>query len=215
MADIYRETIDIPVSLGKVSGNLAVPEHPKGLVIFAHGSGSSRMSSRNKFVADYLNNMSLATLVFDLLTEFEDLNYDNRFNIDLLAHRLVDALVICEKHEKLKNLDIGYFGASTGAAAAVLAAVRSDRVKTIVSRGGRPDMVIKEAAKLDVPILLIIGGADPVVIDLNREFYDSISCEKELSIIDGATHLFVEPGTLEKVAEMAGVWFLKYLALSD
>lgn len=206
------ESIKIDVEKGFVEGDLNIPINPVGIVIFAHGSGSSRHSSRNKFVAGYLNEKNIATLLFDLLTKEEDYFYENRFHIDLLAERLIKATEIIKSDERLKKLNIGYFGASTGAAAAITAAAQGKNIKAIVSRGGRPDMADVFLGKLQVPTLLIIGGDDTEVIKLNREAYNKINYPvKEFFIVPQATHLFEEPGALEEVAALAANWFLKYL----
>jgi dienelactone hydrolase len=197
-------------------GNLLLPEEAKGLVAFAHGSGSSRHSPRNKFVADALRDVGLATLLFDLLTleeEAEDLiTGRQRFDIDLLANRLVGVTDWLQDNEQLSNLKLGYFGASTGAAAALVAAAeRPDVVKAVVSRGGRPDLAYPVLEKVKAPTMLIVGGNDYLVIDMNKKALDGLSAAKDLVIVPGATHLFEEPGTLEQVAHHAGRWFLKYL----
>lgn len=190
-----------------LEGDLVIPKNAVGLVIFAHGSGSSRKSPRNKMVADELNKAGHATLLFDLLTAKEDADPQMRFNIDLLTQRLVEVAQFFQK-EKLK---IGFFGASTGAAAALkAAAVLGPKVAAVVSRGGRPDLAGSSLPRVTAPTLLIVGGDDTVVIDLNRQAYDELGCEKSLSIIEGATHLFEEPGTLAQVAHLAVKWFTKY-----
>lgn len=192
-------------------GNLRVPEAAKGLVIFAHGSGSSRLSPRNQFVAGVLNQHGIATLLTDLLTPFEDELYENRFNIDLLGNRLVKITEWCYEHPSLHALNIGYFGASTGAAAALQAAALLEKnVTALVSRGGRPDLA-KALPTVAAPTLLIVGSLDIHVIELNKQAFDKLKCEKQLEIVSGASHLFEEPGTLDKVAALAAGWFEKYL----
>ncbi|HYB03958.1 MAG TPA: alpha/beta fold hydrolase, partial [Nitrososphaerales archaeon] len=183
------------------------------LVIFAHGSGSSRLSPRNRYVAQFLQNKGFATLLFDLLTEKEDQNYEMRFDIELLAKRLVDATNWISQNLNSKSA-IGYFGASTGAAAALIAATRfgSDRVRAIVSRGGRVDMAGPYLRKVVAPTLLIVGERDENVLELNRSALNALaSSAKKLTIIPTATHLFEEPGTLDQVAKHATDWFEKYL----
>jgi pimeloyl-ACP methyl ester carboxylesterase len=194
-----------------LTGNLQVPEDAKGLVIFAHGSGSSRLSPRNNFVADVLNKHNIATLLTDLLTPLEDELYERRFNIDLLGNRLMKITEWCSEQTDLRILPVGYFGASTGAAAALQAAALLDTgIKAVVSRGGRPDLS-KAIASVEAPTLLIVGSLDTHVIELNKQAYDKLKCEKQLEIIEGASHLFEEPGTLDKVAALAADWFNRYL----
>lgn len=197
----------IPLKQVTLEGDLVIPKNAVGLVIFAHGSGSSRQSPRNKMVADELNKAGHATLLFDLLTEEEDRNPEARFDIILLTKRLVEVALFFQK-EKLK---IGFFGASTGAAAALKAAAELGiKVSAVVSRGGRPDLAGSSLQRVTAPTLLIIGGADTVVIELNQLAYDELGCDKKLEIIEGATHLFEEPGTLAQVAHLAVKWFTKY-----
>lgn len=198
-------------------GNLLIPERARGLVAFAHGSGSSRYSPRNQYVAKALRDSGLATLLFDLLTldeEAEDLiTGRQRFDIDLLSRRLTGATDWLQSDKKTSHLRLGYFGASTGAGAALVAAAeRPDIVGAVVSRGGRPDLAAPVLGRVKAPTLLIVGGNDFPVIDMNREALAKLKVDKELVIIPGATHLFEEPGTLEKVAEYASKWFIKYLA---
>lgn len=197
-------------------GNLAIPNGARGIVLFAHGSGSSRLSPRNRFVASELNRGGIATLLFDLLTESEeeiDIQTANlRFDIRLLANRLVEATDWIAGGSQTSDLSIGYFGASTGAAAALAAAAeRPGLIKAIVSRGGRPDLAGGRLDEVRCPTLLIVGGLDEEVIELNREALSLLKAEKELLIVPGATHLFEEEGKLEEVALHACRWFLKYL----
>ncbi|CZR09002.1 dienelactone hydrolase family protein [Trichococcus collinsii] len=193
-----------------LNGDLALHKDAKGLVIFAHGSGSSRHSVRNKYVASVLRAHGLATLLLDLLTEAESEWTDKRFDIDLLAQRLTLAENWVKQQDETKQLSIGYFGSSTGAAAALQSsAVLGDEIKAIVSRGGRPDLAKAYLAKVTAPTLLLVGGYDDEVIELNEQAYALLNCEKEMAIIPGATHLFEEAGTLEKVAELAAQWFVK------
>ena len=194
-------------------GDLGVPDGARGLVIFAHGSGSSRLSRRNRYVAEVLRRAGLATLLFDLLTEAEDSDYANRFNIDLLKHRLLGATTWAQAQPATQALAIGYFGASTGAAAARQAAAALGKtVQAVVSRGGRPDLAMDALPRVRAPTLLIVGGADYGVIGLNRQAYEQIDAVKSLEIVPGATHLFEEPGTLEEVARLAAAWFNRYLS---
>jgi len=209
----------VRVASGSVSleGNLVVPDAAVGLVLFAHGSGSSRHSSRNRFVAQELNRGGLATLLIDLLTVEEEAvdvrTRHLRFDIVLLAERLVGAADWLVQNPDTRKLSIGCFGASTGAAAALVAgALRADIMRAIVSRGGRPDLADTALPQVRAPTLLIVGGEDHAVIRLNRAAYDRLRCEKQLIIVPGATHLFEEPGTLEEVARLARDWFAQHLA---
>lgn len=208
--------VHIPLEEGALEGDLMIPENAKGIVLFAHGSGSSRMSPRNQFVARFLNEAGLATLLFDLLTKKEEL-IDNitaeyRFDIELLTTRLIRATDWVVEDPETKALNIGYFGASTGAAAALLAAVQRPKViKAVVSRGGRPDLAEQGLKNVRAPTLLIVGGRDYTVIQMNEFALEKLTCKKELRIIPGATHLFEEPGTLEETAEAAKDWFKNHL----
>ncbi len=193
-----------------LNGDLVLHKDTKGLVIFAHGSGSSRHSVRNKYVASVLRAHGLSTLLLDLLTEAESEWTDKRFDIDLLAQRLTLAESWVKQQAETKQLPLGYFGSSTGAAAALQsAAVLGDGIKAVVSRGGRPDLAKAYLAKVTAPTLLLVGGYDDGVIELNEQAYALLNCEKEMTIIPGATHLFEEAGTLEQVAELAAQWFVK------
>lgn len=202
-------TLDLPgVSL---PGDLTLPAQARGLIVFVHGSGSSRHSRRNRYVAGTLAQRGFATLLFDLLTEPEDQNQDNRFDIALLTQRLLDATAWAHQQRGLAELPLGYFGASTGAAAALNAAALPDAaVSAVVSRGGRPDLALDSLPRVQAPTLLIVGGADDVVIDLNRMAYERLPAPKQLAIVAGATHLFEESGTLEEVADLAGDWFERH-----
>jgi putative phosphoribosyl transferase len=208
----------VRISLGEITldGDIAIPPGADGIVLFAHGSGSSRLSSRNRFVARYLQRQGLATLLFDLLTRDEE-EVDNytmklRFDIGLLADRLAGATDWLASHREAQNLAVGYFGASTGAAAALIAETRKpDRVHAIVSRGGRPDLAGQALRHVRAPTLLIVGGNDHQVILLNEEAMDELRGVKKLVIIPGATHLFEERGALESVSQLAAEWFRQYL----
>lgn len=205
--------VTIPINEMSVEGILRVPHNPRGIVLFAHGSGSGRHSPRNNYVAEILRKARVATLLFDLLTEEEDLIYENRFDIELLTERLMVVTKWIKKQPHLNDLKIGYFGASTGAASALKAAARlGSEIRTVVSRGGRPDLAMDEIAKVKSPTLLIVGENDPEVIELNQQAYEALSTTKKLEIVPGATHLFEEPRTLEKAAELASDWFEKYLS---
>jgi putative phosphoribosyl transferase len=196
---------------------LALPESASALVVFAHGSGSSRFSPRNVRVAEFLRRRGLGTLLFDLLTEEEATDRRRVFDIPLLAERLLQARRWLAESEPTRPLRIGYFGASTGAAAALVAAAapREPEVGAIVSRGGRPDLAGPALAKVGAPTLLIVGGQDDLVLDLNRAALAELTCEKRLAIVPGATHLFEEPGTLEEVMSLAGEWFWDHLAAAQ
>lgn len=205
--------VQIPLDERAHAGELVVPRGAMGIVLFAHGSGSSRLSPRNAFVARSLNGRRIATLLFDLLTEAEDQDYERRFDIALLTRRLVAVVEWVRKQAALRALAIGCFGASTGAAAALqAAALRPQLVRAVVSRGGRPDLADAHLPQVRAPTLLIVGGEDYEVILLNRQAHARLSCVKALEIVAGATHLFEEPGTLEQVAELAGDWFARHLA---
>ena len=203
----------IPAGPVTLEGMLEIPEHAVGLVLFAHGSGSSRLSPRNNYVAGVLRQAGVGTLLMDLLTPAEDRDYDRRFDIALLTQRLLDAARWVVSQETLHELPLGFFGASTGAAAAIeAAAMLGPDAKAVVSRGGRPDLASREAlGSVTAPTLLLVGGFDDVVIDLNRQAYARLHCEKELVIVPGATHLFEESGTLEEVARQAAEWFARHL----
>lgn len=208
----YKSLVHIHADSVRLEGELHIPQGAKGIVIFVHGSGSSRFSPRNTFVAQVLRSAGLGTLLFDLLTREEDMDYENRFNIPLLARRLIAVTQWAGTQEQTRDLQIGYFGASTGAAAALIAAVEQGKdIKAIVSRGGRPDLAEKVLGSVNVPTLFIVGGNDNVVIKLNRDASLRMRTKIELKIIPGATHLFEEPGALEEVARLAAEWFIKYL----
>ena len=212
VADVEIESYSVTLP-----GILAMPKaHPKAVVVFAHGSGSSRLSPRNAYVATVLHEAGFGTLLFDLLTSREDAVYDNRFNIDLLAERLTAATEWLHEQKGVTGLNLGYFGASTGAAAALQASVRRDDVKAIVSRGGRPDLAWGYLDRVEAPTLLIVGGSDDsAVLEFNKLALRRLNAgskkSNELVIIPGATHLFEEPGALEDVARIATKWFLKFL----
>lgn len=211
---IIDDDVDIRVGGATLTGHLTVPTGARGLVIFAHGSGSSRHSPRNRFVAALLNEAGLATLLFDLLTRSEELDRTNVFDIDLLGARLVGVARWAGDHPELAHLPRGYFGASTGAAAALWAAAApACDVAAVVSRGGRPDLAAPRLGQVRAPTRLIVGGRDDVVLGLNRQAYDQLTTERDLVVIPGATHLFEEPGTLRAAAEAARDWFLQHLVV--
>lgn len=196
-----------------LEGILSLPDDARGLVIFAHGSGSSRHSPRNRYLADELAGEGFATLLFDLLTNDEAADRANVFDIALLTARVIDAVRWARKRETIRALPIGLFGASTGAAAALSAAAAlPDDISAVVSRGGRPDMAMDKLRLVKAPTLLIVGGSDHQVIKLNEAAYAELACKKHLRIVPGATHLFEEPGTLEAVARHTRTWFATYLA---
>lgn len=188
-----------------------MPVNAKAIVIFSHGSGSSRFSKRNREVAGFLNERNLGTLLFDLLTEEEDQDYSNRFDIDLLAERLVQVTEWLQTQPMANGCGIGYFGASTGAASALKAAAKLPYIQAIVSRGGRPDLAMEALKDIKAPTLLIVGSLDDVVLQLNKAAFLQLRCKKELEIVVGATHLFEEPGAMERVSNLAGRWFETYL----
>jgi putative phosphoribosyl transferase len=208
-----EQLVHIPIDSIKLEGSLALPSQSTGLVVFAHGSGSSRFSPRNNFVARVVREAGIGTLLMDLLTEEEDTVYQTRFNIDLLTERLLLATRWLQEQPRAKDLVIGYFGASTGAAAALKAAAAAvgSKIGAVVSRGGRPDLAEEALSRVQSPTLLIVGGNDDIVIKLNREAYTRLKGKKQLVIVPGATHLFEEPGTLEEVARLATNWFKQYL----
>jgi putative phosphoribosyl transferase len=213
----FEDSVRVLAGRVALQGDLVIPPGARGIVVFAHGSGSSRHSPRNRYVAGVLNQAGLATLLFDLLTpeeeQVDDVTAELRFDIDLLAQRLAGATDWLIRDPSTGGLRIGYFGASTGAAAALIAAAdHPERVAAVVSRGGRPDLAGVALGSVRAPTLLIVGGDDDVVIALNEDALHSLRCEKRLQIVPGATHLFEEPGTLESAAELARDWFVAYLA---
>jgi len=213
---VEEQLVQVPAGSVTLEGNLTLPEESRAVVLFAHGSGSSRYSPRNRYVARVLNEAKLATLLIDLLTLHEEVvdarTAQLRFDIDLLAERLVDATDWLTQFPDTKHLRIGYFGASTGAAAALAAAaVRPDAVRAIVSRGGRPDLAGAALTRVQAPTLLIVGEHDDQVVQLNRQALAQLRCEKRLVIVPGATHLFEEPGALDEVARLARDWFQRHV----
>jgi putative phosphoribosyl transferase len=205
--------VEIPSGKWRLSGILHVPTGAEGVVAFAHGSGSGRFSPRNQFVARVLQEAGLATLLLDLLEEGEAEDREKVFDIDLLAERLQSAADWLSWEADTAALRLGYFGASTGAGAALVAAARQpEAVRAVVSRGGRPDLARESLPAVQAPTLLIVGGNDDVVIELNERAFHLLRCPKDLVVIPGATHLFEEPGTLEEVARLAKDWFVRYLA---
>ncbi len=212
-----EKAVKIPAGKATINGNLTIPPKSKGIVLFAHGSGSGRFSPRNMQVAREINTAGIATLLIDLLTEEEEakdeFTGEFRFDIPLLAQRLIYATEWLTKNPNTENLAVGYFGASTGAAAALIAAAKlHEQIKAVVSRGGRPDLAGDYLPSVKAPTLLIVGGDDLEVIQLNREALEQLRSEKKLTIVPGATHLFEEPGKLEQVAKLAIDWFSKNLS---
>jgi putative phosphoribosyl transferase len=216
-AEVQEEkSITVRAGNAVLEGDLAVPVQAGGLVVFAHGSGSSRKSSRNRAVAQFLRGVGLGTLLFDLLTPQEEVEDSRtghlRFNIPFLAGRLVEVTDWLLKQKSTHDMALGYFGASTGAAAALVAAAHGQtNIRAIVSRGGRPDLAGPALSLVKAPTLLIVGGYDQTVIKMNQEALEKLQTEKELFIVPGASHLFEEPGTLEEVARLAAAWFQRHL----
>jgi putative phosphoribosyl transferase len=216
MGEKEENIIRIPVNKASIEGNINVPAEAKGVVLFAHGSGSSRFSPRNQYVADLFNKAGLATLLIDLLTrEEEEIDMRTaqlRFDIELLTERLIGAAEWLKKTIRTKNLKLGIFGSSTGAAAALIAAAKlQGDVAAVISRGGRPDLAMEYLKEVMAPTLFIVGGRDTVVLDLNKKAMMQLSAEKKLEIVTGASHLFEEPGKLEEVAKLSTAWFLEHL----
>lgn len=206
-----KSEIKLDLSDVSVAANLSHAKDAVAMVIFSHGSGSSHLSPRNNFVADVLNQNHISTLLVDLLTPEEDKIYENRFNIDLLTDRLIRVTEKALEQFTFNEIPLGYFGASTGAASALdAAAFLGDTIKAVVSRGGRPELA-KNLKKVKAPTLLIIGSLDNDVIELNKQAYQQLSCDRKIEIVDGASHLFEEPGTLNEVANLAAAWFDLYL----
>jgi putative phosphoribosyl transferase len=220
MNDFRFTDVRIPVGPATLDGNLTIVDRATGLVLFVHGSGSSRHSPRNQFVARTLNNAGLATLLFDLLTPEEELvdmrTAELRFDIGLLAERLVHATKWASEQAQTRDLRVGYFGSSTGGGAALVAAAElPNHVDAVVSRGGRPDLAGDALPKVKAPTLLIVGSEDRVVIDLNEEARAQMRCQVKIDIVPGASHLFEEPGALEQVAKLASNWFTRYLGANE
>jgi dienelactone hydrolase len=215
MTQPTEHLVSIPVDDVELEGILQVPDSAPGIVVFAHGSGSSRKSPRNNFVAEIIRDRGLGTLLFDLLTEQEDQIRENRFDIPLLTDRLL-AVTDWLRARPDDDRNVGYFGSSTGAASALRAATRlDDDIDAVVSRGGRVDMAEAVLDEIRAPTLFIVGGADTQVLELNRDAYEQLSCEKELHVVEGAGHLFEGEGELEEVAEVAADWFAEKLSSSD
>lgn len=213
MTTLVTKEIEVSVGHGAtIKGDLIIPDPCEALIIFAHGSGSSRCSPRNRHVAEFLHEHHFATLLMDLLTPQEDREYRNRFDIDMLADRLVRVTSYVSILPELHSCPIGFFGASTGAASALKAAARmGTMIEAIVSRGGRPDLAEEALTKVKTPVLLIVGSLDHDVIELNRKAFTLLPDQREMVVIDGATHLFEEKGKLQEVATLAEEWFTKYL----
>lgn len=205
------QEVSIPVGKIKLNGELVVPLKAKAIIVFAHGSGSSRFSKRNQMVAKYLHQKNFGTLLFDLLTTEEDVIYSNRFDIDMLSKRLANATQWLEELPIVKGCCIGFFGASTGAAAALTVAATMPQIFAVISRGGRPDLATSVLPKIVSPTLLIVGSLDTDVLQLNKKAYQLLNCNKKLQIIEGATHLFEEEGMMQQVCQVATAWYEKQL----
>ena len=206
------QEVEIPAGAARLCGDLVIPKEARGLVLFAHGSGSSRLSPRNREVAAGLHDRGLATLLFDLLTPAEDGDRGHVFDVGRLAQRLINATRWTQSHADLRTLPIGYFGASTGSAAALVAAAElRDGISAVVSRGGRPDLAVMRLRRVTAPTLLIVGGLDIAVLQLNYEASSQLRCPNELAMVSGASHLFEEPGALDQVIKLAGDWFELHL----
>lgn len=205
---------EVVIDAGEISlqGELSIPQDAVAIIIFSHGSGSSRFSERNRMVARYLQEKKFGTLLFDLLTAAEDRDHYKRFDIDLLTKRLTGAAEWLERLPATKDCRIGFFGASTGAASALKAAALLPQTGAVVSRGGRPDLAMNDLPNVKAPVLLIVGSLDTDVLQMNRDAYRQLACEKKLTVVEGASHLFEEPGKMDIVSELAASWFQKYLA---
>ncbi len=208
-------SVHIEADSVRLDGVLGVPAGGAGCVLFAHGSGSSRLSPRNEYVARCLQGAGIATLLFDLLTEDEAADRANVFDVEFLARRLGSATAWVRRHDATRDMRIAYFGASTGAAAALIAAASDGAVRAIVSRGGRPDLAARALSNVSAPTLLIVGGNDSSVIRLNEVAYAQLRCEKQMRIVPGASHLFEEPGTLEEVTRLATEWYQRHLGETE
>lgn len=204
------EQVSIPLGRTHLMGRLIIPDECKSVVVFAHGSGSSRFSPRNQYVANVLNESNIGTLLLDLLTSDEEHDRNNVFDVELLSQRLQEAIKFLRAHPITAELEVGLFGASTGAAAALTASTMSD-VYAVVSRGGRPDLAIEILPLVTAPTLLIVGGEDFEVLELNRIAAAKLNCQNKLAIVPNATHLFEEPGTLEHVSQLTSEWFISHL----
>lgn len=212
MAHQREHAVTIPVDDVRLDGNLVVPDGAAGIVVFAHGSGSSRLSPRNNFVAEVLRAHGLGTLLFDLLTEEEDRTYETRFDIDLLTERLLGATEWLRAREATSDVRLGYFGSSTGAAAALRAAAHRDDIGAVVSRGGRVDLAADALPSVGASTLFVVGGDDTEVLARNRDALAELTCTKELAVVEGAGHLFEGEGELEEVADLAASWFVTHLS---
>lgn len=211
-SDLMVTDLEIPIHDFELTGHLVVPKKASSVVIFSHGSGSSRFSPRNRYVSEKLNEMNIATILTDMLSPEEDEVYENRFDTNLLGGRLCEITVKLEQMPRLKGFKFGIFGASTGAASALCAASKMpELIDALVLRGGRPDLVTDCIAKVKAPTLMIVGGLDPSVVELNRKAAQIMTCKNEMVVVEGAGHLFEEPSKLDQVAELSGNWFKKYL----
>lgn len=210
---LVQHTVVIPTASARLAADLVIPNRPAGVILFAHGSGSSRFSGRNRQVAAHLQAAGFATLLLDLLTVAEERNRANVFDVGMLATRLVAATEWARRHSRTESVPVGFFGASTGAAAALLAAAElGEEIAAVVCRGGRPDLAGEELWRVRAPTLLIVGGADREVLTLNERAAARLRCRHELAVVPGAGHLFEEPGALERVSELAAEWFAATIA---
>ena len=207
---IYKTTLNVRVDPAELKGDLAIPEGATGIVLFAHGSGSSRLSPRNQMVADFLNRKGIATFLFDLLSYSEDREYAKRFHLSMLTHRLTTVTKWLLQLEECRQLQPAYFGASTGAAAALKAASELPQIAAVVSKGGRPDLAADALPLVQSPTLLIVGSLDHYVLHLNDQALHALNCEKRLVVIQGASHLFEENGAMDQVCALAAGWFGQY-----
>lgn len=207
----HQKEVSIPVEDIRLKGDLCIPENSKAIIMFVHGGSSSKLNKRNQMEAQYLNKNRFGTLQLDLLNLEEAKNYQNRFKVELLSERLIAASLWLEKFTAELGIPIAYFGSSTGAAVALHAAIRLPQIYAVAIRGGRPDLVVKELPFLNTPTLFMVGSLDSMVLQLNKNAFKHVACEKELKVIDGATHLFDEPGKLEMVTNYALEWFSNYI----
>lgn len=211
----YNNEVTIPLADVVLKGELIVPLSAEAIIVFSHGSGSSRNSPRNKMVASYLHQQNIGTLLFDLLTPEEDLQHQNRFDIGLLAQRLYNTVRWLQKQPTAKGCSFGFFGASTGAASALKASLRLPEIEAIVCRGGRPDLAMQDLPRVKAPVLFIVGSYDTDVLALNRAAYNKLTCRRRLDIVEHASHLFEENGKMEIVEKLAAKWFEQFLLMAD
>lgn len=211
----FNNEVDIPLPDALLKGELIVPLSAEAIIIFSHGSGSSRNSPRNRMVASYLHQHNIGTLLFDLLTPEEELQYQTRFDIGLLTQRLYNATRWLQKQPTAQGCSFGFFGASTGAASALKASIRLPEIEAVVCRGGRPDLVLQDLPQVKAPVLFIVGSYDTDVLALNRTAYNKLTCRRRLDVVENASHLFEENGKMEIVEKLAAKWFEQHLLMSD